>query len=418
MSERRPAEEFESRLGLAVQSYAAGGVRAYDPARISAQARSAGVDARWGFLSRRLPVVDPRVLRFALVVGLLGVALIVAAVASRRADPPLPVPGLLAVSLFDRIQVGDPRSGAFRPITAGTTHDGFPVWSPDGSRIAFSNHLNEGPIQVVDADGANRHALGEGMRSMQPPAWSPDSARIAFIGSRDADPIGLWVVGADGTGLTLLVSGDIGFGVPAWSSDGSMIAFARTVGNDDYVHVVDVATGVVTVVGSRLTPEGWGGSEAARLAWQPGRMALLYARAASQLREDLVLAERIGGTWQERPLVAGLLGAATPTWLDGERFVFVRFTLIPGTLDVEGRPVVARVDGTIERVLGDAPVADAVGCAAPDGSALAIIVDRDGRPPTVDVMIVPTDGRPATRIPNGNGWVGGAAGCSWQAVRR
>ena len=62
-------------------------------------------------------------------------------------------------------------------------------------------------------------------------------------------------------------------------------------------------------------------------------------------------------------------------------------------------------------------VAHAVGCVAPDGSAIAIMVDRDGRPPTVDVMIVPTDGRPATRIPNGYGWVGGAAGCSWQSRR-
>jgi Tol biopolymer transport system component len=417
VSERRTAQDFESRLGLAVQSYASGGVRAYDPARISAQARSAGAHARWTLASRLLPVVDPRVLRFALVVVLLGVALVIAAVASRRADPPSPVPGLFAVSVSDRILVGDPSSGAFRAITTGTTHDGSPVWSPDGTRIAFSNHLDEGPIQIVDADGGNRHAVSEGMNAMQPAAWSPDNTRIAFVGSRDQGPIGLWVVGADGTGLTQLVSGDIGFGVPAWSSDGSMIAFARTVGNDDYVHVVDVATGVVTLVGSRLTHDGWGASEAARLAWQPGRMRVLYARAARQLRQDIVVAERIGGTWQERPLITGLLGVATPTWLDGERFVFVRFTLIPGTLDVEGHAVVAGVDGTIEGVLGEALVAHAVGCVAPDGSAVAIMVDRDGRPPTVDVMIVPTDGRPATRIPNGNGWVGGAAGCSWQSRR-
>ena len=158
------------------------------------------------------------------------------------------------------------------------------------------------------------------------------------------------------------------------------------------------------------------GAEPARLAWQPGRTALLYARAASQLRQDLVLAERIGGTWQERPLITGLLGAATPTWLDGERFVFVRMTLIPGTLDVEGRLVVARADGTIDGVLGEAPVG-AVGCVAPDGSAVAIMVERDGTPAAVDVMILPTDGRPATRIPAGSGWVGGAADCSWQSRR-
>jgi len=416
VTEQRIAPDFERRLQDALRSYSTEGVRAFNPALISERARSAGV----GPLGRAWPRgllrrVDPRVLRVALLVALLAVALVIALAGSRRTVPSLPVPGLVAIGTTGQILVGDPLSGRFQAFPAGA-HDTTPVWSPDGKRIAFSQIGGRDPIQVVDADGRNLHAVIDGMGAGEPPAWSPDGARIAFAGYRypgGAEP-GLWVVGADGTGPTRLVASDAHPNRLAWSPDGSMIAFAQFDGEHSYVHVVDVASGAVTLVSSPLVDHL---EEMAPLAWQPGKVALLYARAAENLGHDLVIAERIDGTWVERPLISDLLaGAAEPMWLDGQRFVFLRSSLGPGTSSLERRPVVGRADGTIERVLGDAPIEPvALGCVAPDGSGAAFPVGTNGTPDAIDLLMLPTDGRPATRYPAG-AWVSGGVACSWQAV--
>ena len=417
MSEQRTAQGFEERLQDAVRSYSTGGVRAFDPAQISDQARSADVGVHgWASPGRMLSRFDPRVLRFVLLVGLLAAALLIALAGSRRTDPPIPVPGLLAVGTTGQILVGDPSSGRFHAFTAGA-HDTTPVWSPDGTRIAFSQIGGRDPIQVVDADGRNRHPITDGMGAGEPPAWSPDGTRIAFAGYRypgGAEP-GLWVVGADGAGATRLVASDVHPARLAWSPDGSMIAFVQFEGEHSYVHVVDVASRAVTVLSSPLVDHL---EEMAPLAWQPNRMTLLYARAAERLGHDLVLAERIDDRWRERALVSGLVsGAASPMWLDGTRFVFLRWNPITGTSSLGLQPVIARADGTIERVLGDAPIEPvALGCVAPDGSAAAFPIAGSGATDQVDLLIVPTDGRPGTRFPAG-GWVTSGVACSWQAVR-
>ena len=141
---------------------------------------------------------------------------------------------------------------------------------------------------------------------------------------------------------------------------------------------------------------------------------------ASSGHEDIVLAERVGDAWQERPLVTGLLPSAatdllpgaitSPMWLDGDRYVYVR----------DNRMWVASVDGRPELPIGD-PVLDPVvpGCVAPDGSEVAVVVADGGteEQPKSALLLVPTDGGPTSRIRMG--WVDiyGQA-CSWRALGR
>ena len=86
-----------------------------------------------------------------------------------------------------------------------------PVWSPDGSRIAYEDD----GVWVVRGDGADaKHIVPNG----RVPVWSPDGSRIAYQDD------GVWVVGADGSGARQLVSG--GFD-PVWSPDGSHVYYWR-----------------------------------------------------------------------------------------------------------------------------------------------------------------------------------------------
>ena len=94
-----------------------------------------------------------------------------------------------------------------------------PVWSPDGSRIAFNVHDSEGnlSIYVVGAEGGSGSflALGSG------PVWSPDGSRIAFSVQDSEGSLSIYVTGAEGGGGSFLALGS----GPVWSPDGSRIAF-------------------------------------------------------------------------------------------------------------------------------------------------------------------------------------------------
>lgn len=116
-----------------------------------------------------------------------------------------------------------------RAITFNDAQDNDPSWSPDGAYIAFaSDEAGPGFLEVwsMTADGGERTRLTNDTNSSYAPAWSPDGSAIAFISDRriDAD---LYVMNANGTGEQLLTTDDNAAEdrEPAWSPDGEWIAF-------------------------------------------------------------------------------------------------------------------------------------------------------------------------------------------------
>ena len=91
-----------------------------------------------------------------------------------------------------------------------------PLWSPDGTRIAY---LNEG-IWVMNTDGTNQQQLTANARWS---AWSPDSTRIAYeTHEAPLTPFDIGVMNADGTNPQQLATSG---GGPVWSPDGTRIAY-------------------------------------------------------------------------------------------------------------------------------------------------------------------------------------------------
>ncbi|MDQ1613079.1 MAG: TolB protein [Pyrinomonadaceae bacterium] len=116
-----------------------------------------------------------------------------------------------------------------------------PSWSPDGAKLAFTSYDSEynSEVFVSDVDGTDLTNLSQDTTGNSfLPSWSPDGTKVMFVSSREGDP-NIYVIDGDGTNLTRLTTASDD--APVWSPDGTMIAFVRwgLAGSEIYVMDAD-----------------------------------------------------------------------------------------------------------------------------------------------------------------------------------
>ena len=132
---------------------------------------------------------------------------------------------------------------------SGTTREA--EWSPDGSKVAYTHGPGSSPgVFIVNADGSSANpttlaAEGSGpAASDSGPSFSPDGTKVAYAHNEQ-----IYIINADGSGGPQPLAGATGHS-PVWSPDGSRIAYDRIhSGSFVNLHIASVdGTGTPVVI--------------------------------------------------------------------------------------------------------------------------------------------------------------------------
>jgi TolB protein len=147
-------------------------------------------------------------------------------------------------------------------LTNRAARDWFPMWSPDGTRVAFASDAagNEDIYMLEIASGTMTQLTDHPADDIYP-MWSPDGQQIMFLSERQtplvSGTIDLYVLSiAEGT-VQPLADDDVFTGGEVWSADGRYAAYVSNQSGNWQIYLRDTDSGTIqqmTTTGDNLFP--------------------------------------------------------------------------------------------------------------------------------------------------------------------
>ncbi len=189
---------------------------------------------------------------------------------------------------------GEIYADSFNQLTFDEGDKDQPVWSPDGSQIAYTAPGGAGKgldIWVMDADGSNQKDITNHAGDEYDPAWMPDGSMIAFTHHlRDAGNTPIYAltwIKPEGT-LRERLSTDFVEWDPTFSPDGKWLLYVISAQSHDYFFFRGSYDGFTSPRGFDLRALLGEFGKVSDPAWAPFGNQLAYTEHTS-LGENIIL---------------------------------------------------------------------------------------------------------------------------------
>ena len=208
----------------------------------------------------------------------------------------------------------DMDSGQERLLLGNETNDNSaPVWSPDGTKIAFhSQRDGNWDIYIMDVTGDNLQRLTSNKNLDLFPTWSPDGSQLAFHSNRNGN-YDLYIVNIESETLRQLTNDPGSEAAPSWSPDGTRLAFAADYRGNSDIYIFDLSNATIKNLVELPGIEG-------EPVWSPDGKRIAFASEKDGDYEIFVIDVDGDNLLQ---LTSNAVNDGSPTWSpDGSKIIY------------------------------------------------------------------------------------------------